>query len=158
MDPSTAIEALAQVIQLAVAPVFLLAGIAGLLTVLSTRLGRIVDRTRVVEQQLVMIRKEDQRELLQSETNSLWRRIRMINWAIRMCVTGALLVCLVIVSLFIGEFVFVDLSTFVAVLFVGAMLVLIIGLVLFLFEVNDAAQHLGKGMAVFIEEKSEVDV
>lgn len=155
MDPSAAIEALAEVIQLAVAPVFLLAGIAGLLNVLSIRLGRIVDRTRVVEQQLVMVQKEEQKGLLQLETNSLWRRIRLINWAIRMCVIGALLVCLVIVSLFIGEFVIVDLSTFVAVLFVAAMLVLVIGLVLFLFEVNDAAQHLGKGMAVFIEEKPE---
>lgn len=157
MDPSAAIEALAEVIQLAVAPVFLLAGIAGLLNVLSIRLGRIVDRTRVVEQQLVMIQKKEQKSLLQAETNSLWRRIRLINWSIRMCVIGALLVCLVIVSLFIGEFVFVDLSTFVAVLFVGAMLVLVVGLVLFLFEVNDAAQHLGKGMAVFIEEKTGSD-
>lgn len=156
MDPSTAVEALAEVIQLAVAPVFLLAGIGAILNVLSTRLGRIVDRTRVVEEQLVVVGDEDHQALLQRETNSLWRRIRLINWAIRTGVAAALLVCLVIVSLFIGEFVRVDLSTLIAVLFVGAMVVLIIGLVLFLLEVNEAAQRMGAGMAVLVA-KSDGD-
>ena len=49
MELIASTEALARVIQLAVAPVFLLAGIAGILGVLSTRLGRIIDRARVVE-------------------------------------------------------------------------------------------------------------
>jgi hypothetical protein len=49
MEELTGIEALSSVIQLAVAPVFLLAGIAGLLNVLSVRLDRAVDRVRVVE-------------------------------------------------------------------------------------------------------------
>lgn len=157
MEPATAIEALAEVIQLAVAPVFLLAGIAGVLNVLSTRLGRIVDRTRVVEEQLVTDHNDEHRTMLQRETNSLWRRIRMINWAIRSCVAAALLVCLVIVSLFIGEFIRVDLSTLIAVLFVGAMVVLVIGLILFLLEVNDAARRMGAGMAVFVNQDKEQD-
>ena len=46
----SAVENIAVVIQLAVAPVFLLAGIAGMLNVLSVRLGRVVDRARVVNQ------------------------------------------------------------------------------------------------------------
>lgn len=156
MDPSTAIETLAEVIQLAVAPVFLLAGISGILNVLSMRLGRIVDRTRVVEEQLLLVQEEENKSLLQLETNSLWRRIRMIHWAIRMCVGSALLVSLVIMSLFIGEFVIVDLSTLIAVLFVAAMVVLVVGLVLFLLEVNEAAYRMGAGMAIFVGEEQRL--
>ena len=52
MEPISSVETIATVIQLAVAPVFLLAGIAGLLNVLSIRLGRVVDRVRVVETRL----------------------------------------------------------------------------------------------------------
>lgn len=156
MDPATAIETLAEVIQLAVAPVFLLAGISGILNVLSMRLGRIVDRTRVVEEQLALVQEDEDKGLLQLETNSLWRRIRMIHWAIRTCVGAALLICLVIVSLFIGEFVIVDLSTLIAVLFVAAMIVLVVGLVLFLLEVNEAAYHMGAGMAIFVGEEKNL--
>ncbi|MEX2489024.1 MAG: DUF2721 domain-containing protein [Pseudomonadales bacterium] len=156
MDPSTAIETLAEVIQLAVAPVFLLAGISGILNVLSTRLGRIVDRTRVVEEQLALVQEEENKGLLQLETSSLWRRIRMIHWAIRMCVGSALLISLVIMSLFIGEFVHVSLSLLIAVLFVAAMIVLVVGLILFLLEVNEAAYHMGAGMAIFVGEEQKL--
>ena len=65
-------EALAQVIQLAVAPVFLLAGIAGLLGVLSTRLGRIIDRARVIERRIPSAKRDEQRELLQAEATGLF--------------------------------------------------------------------------------------
>ncbi|HUD96751.1 MAG TPA: DUF2721 domain-containing protein [Woeseiaceae bacterium] len=41
-------DAVAAIIELSVAPVFLLAGIGALLTVLSNRLGRITDRARVL--------------------------------------------------------------------------------------------------------------
>jgi hypothetical protein len=97
------IQALAQAIQLSVAPVFLLAGIAGLLGVLSTRLARIIDRARVIERRIPQAKRDEQRTLLRRETAVLWRRIALINWAIRLCVSGALCVCLVIVALFLGE-------------------------------------------------------
>ena len=84
------IEAVAGVIQLAVAPVFLLAGIAGLLGVLSTRLARIVDRARVIERRIPQAKRDEQRTLLRRETTVLWRRIALINWAIRLCVSGDL--------------------------------------------------------------------
>ena len=64
------IEAVAQVIELAVAPVFLLAGIAGLLGVLSTRLARIVDRARVIERRIPQAKNDDQRTLLRRSSVS----------------------------------------------------------------------------------------
>ena len=95
----------AGVIQLAVAPVFLLAAIAGLLNVMSTRLGPIIDRARIIERRILTAKADDQRTLLRSEATTLWQRIALINWGIRLCVTGALTVCLVIVALFVGAFV-----------------------------------------------------
>lgn len=142
------IQNLASVIQLAVAPVFLLAGIAGLLGVLSTRLGRIIDRTRTIERRVPLAKLDEQRTLLRAETAALWRRIALINWAIRLCVSGALAVCLVIVALFVGRFVAFDIAALIAVLFVTAMVLIITGLVFFLREVSVATRHMREGMEV----------
>jgi hypothetical protein len=148
------IEAVAGVIQLAVAPVFLLAGIAGLLGVLSTRLARIVDRARVIERRVPQAKNDEQRALLRRETTVLWRRIDLINWAIRLCIAGALAVCLVIVALFVGEFVAVNLAAVVAVLFVLAMVLIVAGLVFLLTEVNLSTRHMREGMEIALEDPS----
>jgi hypothetical protein len=145
------IETVAEVIQLAVAPVFLLAGIAGLLGVLSTRLARIVDRARVIERRIPQAKRDEQRTLLRRETTVLWRRIALINWAIRLCVTGALAVCLVIVALFVGAFVASNIATAVAVLFVLAMVLIVSGLVFLLGEVNLSTRQMREGMEIALD-------
>jgi thiosulfate reductase cytochrome b subunit len=144
-------EAVAEVIQLAVAPVFLLAGIAGLLGVLSTRLARIVDRARVIERRVPQAKSDEQRSLLRRETTVLWRRIALINWAIRLCVAGALAVCLVIVALFLGEFVAANIAAAVAVLFVSAMLLIVAGLIFLLSEVSLSTRHMREGMETALD-------
>jgi hypothetical protein len=147
------IEAVAGVIQLAVAPVFLLAGIAGLLGVLSTRLARIVDRARIIERRIPQAKRDEQRVLLRRETTVLWRRIALINWAIRLCVSGALAICLVIIALFLGEFVsFNNIAMAVAVLFVIAMVLIVSGLMFLLSEVNLSTRHMRQGMEIALEE------
>jgi hypothetical protein len=146
------IEAVAGVIQLAVAPVFLLAGIAGLLGVLSTRLARIIDRARVIERRIPQAKNDEQRTLLRRETQVLWRRIALINWAIRLCIAGALAVCLVIVALFVGEFVAVNIAAAVAVLFVLAMVLIVAGLMYLLSEVNVSTRHMREGMEIALED------
>ena len=148
MTPTAGIAA---VIQLAVAPVFLLAAIAGLLGVMSTRLGRIIDRARVIERRIPQTKRDDQRTLLRNETTTLWRRIALINWGIRLCVTGALTVCLVIVSLFVGAFVTVNIATLIAVLFVLAMFLMIAGLLFLLREVNLSTRTMRAGLEIALE-------
>lgn len=148
------IEAVAQVIQLAVAPVFLLAGIAGLLGVLSTRLARIIDRARVIERRIPQAKSDEQRTLLRRETAVLWRRIALINWAIRLCIAGALSVCLVIVALFVGEFVAINIAAAVAVLFVLAMVLIVSGLVFLLREVNLSTRQMREGLEIALEDAS----
>lgn len=151
MELIHSIEALAGVIQLAVAPVFLLAAIAGMLGVMSTRLGRIIDRARVIERRIPQAKREEQRALLRAETTTLWRRIALIQWAIGLCVTGALAVCLVIMTLFVGEFVALNIAALVAVLFVIAMILMIAGLLFLLREVNVSARTMRQGMEIALE-------
>ena len=146
MEYIASIETIAGVISLAVAPVFLLAGIAGLLAVMSTRLGRITDRARVIERRIPDAAGPEQERVLFEEAASLWRRTHIINWAIRLCTLGALCVCLVIVALFVGEVVAFNIAVAVAVLFVVAMLFIISGLVLFLREVGIATGRMRIGM------------
>lgn len=140
MEPVESIAAVAQVIQLAVAPVFLLAGIAGLLGVLTTRLGRAIDRSRVLESRLPSTLGEDSNQrLVRAQMATLWDRIRWIKWAIGLCVSAALMICLVIVALFLGNLTTIDLGTLIAVLFVVAMLLIISGLICLLVEIRLSA-------------------
>jgi Protein of unknown function (DUF2721) len=122
-----------RVIQLAVAPVFLLTAIGTLITALNNRLARAVDRRRVVRQ-LLDASGPDLAEL-RAELAQLQRRARLIYFAILASVIAALLVCLVVASAFVGALLTIQLSTMVALLFILAMCALIISLSLFLREI-----------------------
>jgi type VI protein secretion system component VasF len=123
-------------IQLAVAPVFLLAGVGALLAVLTNRLARIIDRVHFIERQLETVVSAEQREENARATVSLARRARFIHWAISLCTTCDLLVCVVVAMIFISHELGVDLSTAIAGLFIAAMLSLIAGLLCFLREIS----------------------
>ncbi|HRF74204.1 MAG TPA: DUF2721 domain-containing protein [Accumulibacter sp.] len=122
---------ISRVIQLAVAPVFLLTAIATLINAMNTRLGRIVDRRRVVQTRL----KEDEQPEALAELAHLARRTRLVYYSIFCAVFAALLVCLVVAGAFLGALVAVNLSQMVASLFIAAMLAIIAALGLFLREI-----------------------
>jgi hypothetical protein len=126
--------AIAHAIQLAVAPVFLLSGIAGLLAVMANRLARVIDRGRTLERDWSNL-STGAREATRAEAINLERRRRICSWSINYCTTAALLVCLVIVTLFLEEFFVADLRWLGSALFVAAMIALIGGLACFLREV-----------------------
>jgi hypothetical protein len=125
---------IAHAIQLAIAPVFLLTGIAGLLGVMANRLARVIDRARFFEQAWSTM---DARRLeaARAELTILEHRRRLASWSINFCTAAALLVCFVIVVLFVDEFVGSNLRVASGGLFVVAMLALIGGLASFLREV-----------------------
>jgi hypothetical protein len=82
---------------------------------------------------------------MRSELAVLSRRARLINWAISLCTVCALLICAVIVSLFLGPFLQLDLSALVAWVFIAAMIALCSALVSFLREIFVATRHLRIG-------------
>ncbi len=144
MQPDAPISAIAHVIQLAIAPVFLLTGIASLLTVLINRLGRIIDRARMLEGHLPSVTGEH-RTLIGTDLGMLSRRATHVNRAISLFTTSALLVCVMIALLFVSQLLATDISQIVSVLFVLSMLGLIAGLVSFLREVQLATRSLRIG-------------
>jgi Protein of unknown function (DUF2721) len=128
------VESVAHTIQLSVAPVFLLTALGTFMAVLSNRLGRIVDRARVLGDRLPGATGPS-RVSLRTELQMLGRRRRLVNFAFTAAVTSALLVCAIIASLFVGSMLEVRLSGLPAVLFVAAMLAFIAALLLFLREI-----------------------
>lgn len=134
------IAEISRVIQLAVAPVFLLTAIATVVATLNNRLGRIVDRRRA------LLERSDENHgdetiTVHAELLLLSRRARLVYLSIFSAVLGALFICLVVASAFLAALIAFDLSRLVAGLFILSMLALVIALSLFLREVYLAVSH-----------------
>jgi Protein of unknown function (DUF2721) len=132
MFAESSLNDITHVIQLAIAPVFLLTAVAAIIGVLANRLARIVDRVRVLEERQPGA--EDQARL-QLELGVLDHRLRLIYLAVACAVFCALFVGLLIVVAFIDAFVKLDLTKFIGALFVLAMIAFIASLVVFLREI-----------------------
>jgi hypothetical protein len=136
--------AVAHAVQLAVAPVFLLSGIGAILAVMTNRLGRVIDRARLLEERLEGASAESL-ATLRTDLAVLSRRAKLIGRAITLCTMTALLVCIVIAVLFLSAFLRFDASIPVALLFIAAMLCFFLGLLWFLREIYLATKSLRIG-------------
>ncbi|MES2337937.1 MAG: DUF2721 domain-containing protein [Pseudomonadota bacterium] len=132
-DPRLSI--VAATIQTAIAPVFLLAGIGAILNVLAGRLSRIIDRTRILEG-LHPRSTGPEHDRHVWELRILDKRISVINAALSLCVASAVAVCVVVALLFVARLVNLHIGQAVAILFIGTMMMLTLGLILFLIEVR----------------------
>ena len=134
MHESIPISSVVHVIQLAVAPVFLLTGVGAILNVMVNRLGRVVDRFRTLH-----IEQSNATNLvlsaIKAEMAVLAARARLIHWAIGLCVGCALLVCVLIATLFLSSLAYTNLSIPISLLFISAMFALIFALLCFLREI-----------------------
>ena len=136
--------AVAHAVQLAVAPVFLLTGIAAILSVMTNRLGRVIDRARILEERLEGAAPESI-ATLRADLAVLSRRAKLNGRAITLCTMTALLVCTMIAVLFLSAFLRFDASIPVALLFIAAMLCFFLGLLWFLREIYLATKSLRIG-------------
>ena len=134
---------IAHLVQSSIAPVFLFSGVAATLGVLTNRLARIVDRARTLEERLEGHPGSAQQ--LHADLAVLAQRARYINFAISLCALAALLVALVVVTLFANAFLGSALATVIALLFVGAMLCLSAAYITFFIEVRLATAALRIG-------------
>ena len=129
----TRVAEIADIIQSALAPVFLLAGIGAFLNVCTGRLSRIVDRARNIEPLLLQSRGDEHDKFLR-EIRSLDRRMSLVNRAIWLAVFAAMLICFVVVLLFAGTLVSGQFGTAIALLFILCMIALGSGFAFFLVE------------------------
>ena len=142
----TAVTTVAHVIQLAVAPVFLLAGIGSILSVMNHRLSRVMDRVRVLE-----VKQEQgviDMHVIDSELATLSKRAGLVIKSITLCTMTALLICAVIATLFLGAAFKFNTGSIVSFFFITAMLSFFTGLLIFLREIFIAMANLRIGKKV----------
>ena len=137
--PDLSVNTVAEIVRVALAPVFLLSGIGAFLNVLASRLSRIVDRSRQIEPMLLASR-GDEHDRWVSDLKVLDRRMSLINWATGLSVTSAVLTCLVVVLLFAANLIRTHLGTPIAWLFMASMLAIGGGFAVFLVETTVAAR------------------
>jgi hypothetical protein len=141
MDQAVPVSAIAHLIQLAIAPVFLLAGVGAILNVLANRLARVVDRARALEAEYSSF-DEVERGRAGAELILLDRRMTVVNLAISCCTASALFVCLVVAILFVADLASFEFGKVLALLFIVTMVLMIAGLILFLWEIRLAMRSL----------------
>lgn len=139
------------IIQLSVAPVFLLTGVGSTMMVLTNRLARIVDRSRVLEERMGVV-DEAVTATCRLELNTLYLRAHMINRAIILSIACAFMISLVIVSLFVGDALGIELSKVIASFFVLAMLCLLASFSFLLREILTATQIMYKNKVMRIQQ------
>ena len=127
------VNTVAEIVRLAVAPVFLLSGIASFVNVCTSRLSRIVDRSRQVEPLLLASRGAEHERWL-GELHVLDRRMSLVSWAISLSVLAAAMICAVVVLLFSASLTSLHVATAIALLFIGSMISIGIGFAIFLVE------------------------
>lgn len=131
--PNVSVSEVADVVRVAVAPVFLLSGIGAFLNVCASRLSRIVDRSRVIEPLLLASRGEEHDRWV-AELRVVDRRMQLVNFATGLSVLSALLTCLVVILLFAAILLHAHFGTLIALLFMASMLAIGVGFAIFLAE------------------------
>lgn len=132
---------IAQTIQLALAPVFVLVAIGNILNILSSRLGRVVDRSRVLQDRHAVTSGREH-DLVVAEIRTVDRRIGLIGRAIRLLVISGVIIGLTVAVLFLEELIAMDLQRVAAGTFMISVALLMWGLLLFLRETQVAMQAL----------------
>jgi hypothetical protein len=127
------VTTVAEVVRLAVAPVFLLSGIGAFLNVCANRLSRIVDRSRQIEPLLLDSRGAEHDRWL-DELHIVDRRMRLVGWTLSLSVLSAVLICLVVSLLFAASLTRFHVGTAIALLFIGSMIAIGVAFAVFLVE------------------------
>jgi hypothetical protein len=141
LQAARTLDEFSHVIQIAIAPVFLLTAVGTLLMVLTNRLGRAVDRRRTLDLRLAAERTPEERQLVVAEMAIIARRVAWIYRAIVLAVFCALFICMLIVLAFLDAFVAGNFAKGLGVLFVLAMVALIGSLLTFLREIFLAVSY-----------------
>lgn len=132
---------IAQTIQLALAPVFVLVALGNIMNILSTRLGRVVDRSRKLQEEHHQTSGEEHDAVVR-EIRMLDKRISLIGRAIFLLVCSGLTIGFVVAVLFVEEVAGVDLQQLAAAAFFVAIALLMAALWMFMRETRQATAAL----------------
>jgi len=129
---------IAQTIQLALAPVFVLVAMGNIMNILSLRLARAVDRSRHLQERHVETQGADHDRVVLA-MRTLDRRLQLITRSITLLVLSGLTIGTCVALLFVEELFDVNLQQVAGAAFFLAILLLMAALWLFLREIRIAA-------------------
>lgn len=127
-------NSLLPIIQASTTPVILISGLGLLLLTMTNRMGRIIDRTRVYASQLRQAEPEARRQL-EMQLELTWRRAKIVRWALTFATSSMLSSAGLVTAIFAGAVLGVELSGLMLILFVGAIVLLVASLVMFLRDI-----------------------
>ena len=154
--PLPEVSEVAHTIQLAVAPIFLLAGVGAFLNVCAGRLSRIVDRARDLEPRILAARGTEHDRLI-AQIRILDRRMVLVSRAIFLAVLSAILTCAVVVLLFAAGLTGLSFGTPIAILFIATMVAVGAGFFAFLIETRLGARAVRISSDILQHEAAEQD-
>ena len=141
MEPLTS-STLLPIIQLSITPVILISGEGALMLTLTNRMGRIVDRTRSLAGQVRQLAAAgddatagSERQHLETQLEIMWRRSRLIRWAVTYAGLSMLVACGLVLLTFATAVLAQDLSRYMMIFFMGSILLLIAALAAFLRDI-----------------------
>ncbi|MXO75783.1 DUF2721 domain-containing protein [Altererythrobacter aerius] len=146
---------IAQTIQLALAPVFVLVALGNIMNLLSTRLGRVVDRSRALQDRHGST-SGIEHDMVVREIRIVDRRIRLIGRALRLLVGSGLAIGVTVALLFLQEIAHVEMQRIAAGTFMLAVGLMMWALVLFLHETQAASAAL-RIPGEFLERRGDRD-
>jgi hypothetical protein len=126
---------IARVVQMAIAPAFLLGGIGTFINVMTARLARVIDRALESARDGDFATAREEEEAVARLRDMLAIRAKLLNRSIALCTLAAVLICGLIGLMFLDALLRTDLSTAIVLLFIVAMLTMMSGLALFMREV-----------------------
>lgn len=121
-------------IQLAVAPVFLLTAVAGVIGTVAGRLARIIDRARLLEDRIEAAPPDNPMTEAYTELARLRQRGKLVNVSIALLTFCSILIGLTIVALFIGETTEIQIFRLATVSFLSGVTCFLLALLCFLAE------------------------
>jgi hypothetical protein len=122
-------------LQLSIGPVILISGVGLILLSMTNRLARVIDRSRLLSQDIKTVSNTDRIRILE-ELRILSNRANIGRAGIALAVLSVLLASLLIISLFLGALFQMDIAAFIVTLFILCMLSLVASLLLFLADIN----------------------
>jgi hypothetical protein len=132
---SITVAELIPVLQTAIGPMILVSGVGLLLLAMTNRLGRIIDRSRILAAKMDDPAIESQK-LFAAQLAVLWRRARLIRLAITLASMSALMAALLIILIFITALLCLNCAWLIGTLFVFCMTFLIASLAVFIKDIN----------------------
>jgi hypothetical protein len=127
-------NSLLPIIQSATAPVILISGMGLLLLTMTNRMGRIIDRTRIYASQIREAEPAERRQL-EAHLEITWRRAKIVRLSLTYAVSSMLASAALVIAIFIGATLHVDLGGLMLLLFLGTMALLVAALVTFLRDI-----------------------